>query len=264
MEKSIEVESLDHAFKDPAPSIATPETVIVELHRGLINPNTGQWQTTAEVRELTGKDEEFLASLESNKTITYAMYVNQLVSRATVRIGDTLIQGHKALIEELITGDRDTLLLGIIKATYGPERTFNYPCNACKTPNLITIELDKDFPIQEYEGNLREPFEVTFKNGNKVKFKYPVGSDNIAMGKAETTAQQSTILISRCVVWPDHRDSLYNEEWAKNLSMNDRNLVLRALLSPKVGPKLGEVNTQCVHCGADININIDWVSLLLA
>ncbi len=84
------------------------------------------------------------------------------------------------------------------------------------------------------------------------------------MGKAETTAQQSTILISRCVVWPEHRDSLYNEEWAKNLSMNDRNLVLRALLSPKVGPKLGEVNTQCAHCGADININIDWVSLLLA
>jgi len=264
LENSVEVESFDSAFKDPAPSIALPETVIVELHRGLLNPSTGQWQTTAEVRELTGKDEEFLASLESNKTITYAMYVNQLVSRATVRIGDTQIQGNKSLIEELITGDRDTLLLGIIKATYGPERTFTYPCDSCRTPNSITIELDTDFPMQTAKENLREPFEVLFKKGKKVKFRYPVGSDNIAMGKGETTAQQSTILISRCVVWPEHKDSLFNEEWAKNLSMNDRNLVLKALLSPKVGPKLGEVNTQCVHCGADITVNIDWVSLLLA
>jgi hypothetical protein len=181
-----------------------------------------------------------------------------------VRIGDINTSGSKSLIEELITGDRDTLLLGIIKATYGPERTFTYPCSSCSTPNSITIELDVDFPIQKSKENLRDPFEVTFKNGKKVKFRYPVGSDNIAMGKGETIAQQSTILISRCVVWPDHKDALFNEEWAKNLSMNDRNLILKALLSQKVGPKLGEVNTQCAHCGADIVVNIDWVSLLLA
>ena len=64
MSNTIEVESMDEMFKEPAPVIAAPESVIVELQRGLINPTTGQWQTTAEVRELNGKDEEFLASLD--------------------------------------------------------------------------------------------------------------------------------------------------------------------------------------------------------
>jgi hypothetical protein len=259
-----EVESLDEAFKDPAPSIALPESVIVELQRGLLNTVTGQWQTTAEVRELNGKDEEFLSSLENNKKISYAMYVNTLVSRATVRIGDTTIRNNKSIIEELITGDRDILLLAILKATYGPERTFRYPCNDCNTTNNITINIEEDFPMQETTLNLRDPFFVTLKNGTKLKFRYPVGSDNIAMGKGETTAQQSTLLISRCVVWDDHKDSLYSEEWAKNLGLQDRNTILGEILGPKVGPKLGEVKTQCATCDADITINVDWVSLLLA
>ena len=99
MTNTTEVESMDAAFKDPAPSISLPESVIVELQRGLLNPTTGQWQTTAEVRELNGKDEEFLSSLENNKKITYAMYVNTLVSRATVRIGDTNVRNTKSIIE---------------------------------------------------------------------------------------------------------------------------------------------------------------------
>jgi len=257
MSNTTEVESMDEMFKDPAPVIAAPESVIVELQRGLLNPVTGQWQTTAEVRELNGKDEEFLASLEGNKNITYAMYVGTLVSRATVRIGDTLVKNNKSVIEELITGDRDTLLVAILRATYGPERTFKYPCSACKTSNDVTINIEEDFPIQTTTFNLREPFNVTLKNGEVMKFKLPVGSDNIAMSKGES-------LISRCVVWKEHKDSLYSEEWAKNLGLQDRNAILSAILGPKVGPKLGEVNTQCATCGADIVINVDWVSLLLA
>jgi hypothetical protein len=264
MSNTTEVESMDEMFKDPAPVIAAPESVIVELQRGLLNPVTGQWQTTAEVRELNGKDEEFLASLEGNKNITYAMYVGTLVSRATVRIGDTLVKNNKSVIEELITGDRDTLLVAILRATYGPERTFKYPCSACKTSNDVTINIEEDFPIQTTTFNLREPFNVTLKNGEVMKFKLPVGSDNIAMSKGESLAQQSTLLISRCVVWKEHKDSLYSEEWAKNLGLQDRNAILSAILGPKVGPKLGEVNTQCATCGADIVINVDWVSLLLA
>jgi len=259
-----EVESMDEAFKDPAPSISLPESVIIELYRGLLNPTTGQWQTTAEVRELNGKDEEFLSSLENNKKITYAMYVNTLVSRATVRIGDTNIKNTKSIIEELITGDRDILLLAILKATYGAERTFKYPCSSCNTLNDVTINIEEDFPMQESTLNLRDPFLITLKNGSKLKFRYPVGSDNVAMAKGETTAQQSTLLISRCVIWDQHKDSLYSEEWAKALGLKDRNTILGEILGPKVGPKLGEVKTQCATCDADIIMNVDWVSLLLA
>lgn len=264
MENIVQTESLDDLFKEPAPTIASPESVIVELQRGVINPTTGQWQTTAEVRELNGKDEEFLASLESNKKISYAMYVNSMVSRATVRIGDLEVKNSKYYIEELITGDRDILLISILKATYGPERTFRYPCSSCSVSNDITINIDEDFPIQTTDIDLRSPVKVKLKNGTEMSFRYPVGSDNIAMSKGETTAQQTTILIGRCVIWSEPKDQLHNEEWAKSLSLADRNNILRALFAPNVGPKLGEVKTQCATCGADIVVNVDWVSLLLA
>lgn len=259
-----DADAFNEAIKEPAPSISHPQSVLVELHRGLINPLSGEWQTTAEVRELNGEDEEFLASLENNKKLTYAMYVNTLVTRATLKIGDIEVRSSKSVIEDLIIGDRDTLLLAIVKATYGPERTFKVTCQTCRASNDITINLDDDFPIRKPSVDLRTPFTIKLKDGHIAKFRYPVGADNIAMGKADSVAQQSTILIARCVILPDTKDSSYNESWAKSLGLKDRNNILQQLLGQQVGPDLREVNTQCASCSADINVNIDWVSLLLA
>lgn len=259
-----DADAFNEAVKDPAPAVARPQSVIVDLHRGIIHPLTGEWQTTAEVRELNGEDEEFLSSLENNKKLTYAMYVNTLVTRATLSIGDIKVNSTKSIIEDLIIGDRDTLLLAIVKATYGPERTFKVTCQTCRALNNITINLDEDFPIRKPSVDLKSPFTVKLKDGYIAKFRYPVGADNIAMGKADSIAQQSTILISRCVIMPDNKDPQHNEMWAKSLGLKDRNSILEQLLGQQVGPDLREVNTQCASCSADINVNIDWVSLLLA
>lgn len=259
-----DADAFNEAIKDPAPSVSYPQSVIVDLHRGLIDPLTGEWQTTAEVRELNGEDEEFLASLENNKKLTYAMYVNTLVTRATIKIGSIEVKSSKAVIEDLIIGDRDTLLLAIVKATYGPERTFKVICQTCKSQNSITVNLDEDFPIRKPKVDLKSPFTVKLKDGSIAKFRYPVGADNIAMGKAESVAQQSTILISRCVIFTENKEPHYGEMWAKSLGLKDRNNILQQLLGQEVGPDLREVNTQCASCSADINVNVDWVSLLLA
>lgn len=256
--------AFNDAIKEPAPSISLPQTVLVNLERGLVSQLTGEWQTTAEVRELNGEDEEFLASLDSNKKLTYAMYISTLVTRATIRIGDVEIGNNKALVEDLITGDRDILLLAIVKATYGPERTFKVTCSTCKADNNVTINLDEDFPIRKPNKDLRSPFSVKLKNGKSIKFRYPVSADTIAIGKLESVAQQSTALIARCAINPNGSDNSENESWAKSLGLKDRNTILQQLLGTEVGPDLRGVNTQCASCGADININVDWVSLLLA
>lgn len=259
-----EASAFNTALKEEVPSIGRPESLSVELQRGLMDPSSGLWQTTAEVRELTGEDEEFLASLESDKTMTYSKYMNTLVARATSRIGNIQVNNSQSIVQELVSTDRDILFLGIVRATYGPEKTFNRLCEFCEKPNDITINLIDDFPISEPNFNVHEPLNVPLRKGQLLKFRMPNGADNLYVAKgAKTVAEQSTLLISRCVIWEDGQAPEDLVAWAKSMSLADRNKIIKAILNVELGPKMREVNTQCAHCGETMNVVIDWVSLLL-
>jgi hypothetical protein len=259
-----DVESFNDALKDAVPSIGKPESLEVTLQRGVVDPTTGLWQTVAEVRELTGEDEEFLASLETDRNMTYAKYMNSLIARSTHRIGTVLVNNNQATIQELITGDRDALFLGVIKATYGPEKTFSRICPECEKPNDITINLTEDFPVVKSTVDLHAPLEVTLRKGNKVKVRIPTGADTLYIAKASnTSAEQSTFMIARCTVWDEGEAPADPVTWAKALSLADRNIIVKTLTNIEVGPKMQGVNTQCAHCGTDMEVAVDWVSLLL-
>lgn len=256
--------AFNSALKDEVPSIGRPESLSVELQRGLMDPSSGLWQTSAEVRELTGEDEEFLASLEADKTMTYSKYMNTLVARATSRIGNLQVKNSQSLVQDLISSDRDILFLGIVRATYGPEKTFTRNCELCEKPNDVTINLIDDFPISEPTFNVHDPLSVTLRKGQLVKFRIPNGGDNLFVAKgAKTVAEQSTLLISRCAIWEDGQGPEDPVAWAKSLSLADRNKIIKAILNVELGPRMREVNTQCAHCGESMNVVIDWVSLLL-
>lgn len=258
-----EVTALNNAIKDKVPTIGKPESLTVELQRGLMDPVSGMWQTTAEVRELTGEDEEYLASLENDRNMTYAKYINSLLARSTERIGTIHINGEQKVLHDLVVGDRDALFLGVIKATYGPERTFTRTCTPCGKDSDITINLIDDFPLAQPNVDVHKPIEVTLRKGGTMKFRIPTGSDSMQVVKdGVTSAEQSTLMIARCALWEDGapEDPV---KWAKSLSLADRNKIIKALLNVELGPKIREVNTQCAHCGRDMEIVIDWVSLLL-
>ena len=258
-----EAESVNNALKEDVPTIGKPEPTYVDLIRGIVDSNTGKWHTAAEVRELTGEDEEFLASLESDRSMTYARYMNSLVARATVRIGAIEVNNSPNVVQELIVGDRDLLFLGIVRATYGPEKTFTRNCSTCDKPNDVTINLTEDFPVKMPTIDVHGTLEVPLKRGS-VKVRIPNGADNLYVSKAgSTSAEQSTLLISRCTVWDDIDAPKDPIRWAKSLSLADRNKIVRAILDIEVGPSMREVNTQCAHCSNEMIIAIDWVSLLL-
>jgi hypothetical protein len=258
-----EVTSFNDAIKDKVPTIGKPESLIVELQRGLMDSTTGLWQTTAEVRELTGEDEEYLASLENDRNMTYAKYINSLLARSTERIGNIHINGNQAILQDLVIGDRDSLFLGVIKATYGPEKTFTRTCASCDKDSDITINLVDDFPLTVPNVDVHKPLEVQLRKGGVVKFRIPTGSDSLQVVKdGSTTAEQSTHMIARCAIWEENAPE-NPVQWAKSLSLADRTKIIKTLLNVEIGPKIREVNTQCAHCGQDMEIVIDWVSLLL-
>ena len=144
-------QSANTAIADPAPFIDYPPATDVQLLRGLFNEESGEWETTAIVRELTGEDEEALATFDSKEDITYGEYLVHLLQRAVVSIGSQEVNKNKDIIDKLLIGDRDVLFLAIVRATYGKGREVQLGCGNCGGSNDVVIDLDEDFKMEKVD-----------------------------------------------------------------------------------------------------------------
>ena len=88
--------------------ITPPSDTIVTLPGGYIT-STGEVITEAEVRELNGKDEEAIS-----KAINLGRALITILQRGTVKIGTET--ATETMLDQMLIGDRDQLLLGILKA----------------------------------------------------------------------------------------------------------------------------------------------------
>lgn len=260
-----DVSALNSAIKDPVPELRRSESLIVSLQRGLIDPASGIWQTEAEVREMTGEDEEYMSGVEAKGSISYSDYMLTLLRRTVNRVGNVDVVSSPSVLDNLSIGDRDILFLGVIRATYGRTKEFQATCPHCDNDNDVSIDLEDDFKIQDPSVNLREPIEVTLRNGTVVKLRVPTTGDSSSIGKkSQSSSEQNTYMISRCSVWAEGEQPQNIEKWAKSLNVADRNKMVRAVLDVKAGPKIEEVKVPCAHCDKEMIIRIDWISLLLS
>lgn len=246
-------ETINTALQDPVPFIGEAPDTSVRLLRGF----SGNKDAT--VREMTGADEEFLATLEAKSSMSYPEYVSSLLKRTVVSIGDVEVKKSPDIIDELIVGDRDILFLAVVKATYGKVRTYHLTCPHCKQDTDLSIDIDEDFAVEGTEEDAAKEISVTLRNGKVVNFRHPNGADSKIIGKrAKNVAEQNTLMISRCLML----DVPNKDEWARNLNIGDRTKIIDAILAVKIGPKAGEVNDPCPSCGEQIILPLDWVSLL--
>jgi len=258
-------EAINEAVADPIPSMQRPLSNQIELIRGLQETVDGvaTWHTVATTKELTGADEEYLASIENEDGLTYTEYMNAILQRAVVKIGDLVVADIPGIVNRLILPDRDMLFLGVLRSTYGTEREIRAMCEACGSMNDIVINLDEDFPIKRPAFDVKQPIEV--RVGDAVyKLRLPNGEDTIEAQKvSKTDAQLNTVMLSRCSVFGEIRpqDTL---EWARNLNVNTRRKLVNTLLDLDLGPALEGVDTHCAECGKPMPILLDWVSLLLS
>lgn len=265
MSMSADADTINSAMAEPAPEMPKAVNGEITLLRGLrqTTDNKDTWHTRSVVRELTGEDEEYLANKESAPDLMYIEYMNALLQRAVVSIGDIDVQAHPGVLSKLIMADRDMLFLAIVRSTYGLTRKIRTTCAVCGVKNDVELDLYEDFPVQEPTFDLREPIEVSTSRGT-VYLRLPNGEDTIEAQKLAKTndAALNTYMLARCSVWPADEE-IDRVKWAQGLSIGDRKTLIRSLLDIEVGPKLGEVDTHCAECGELLPILLDWVSLLL-
>lgn len=231
---------------DAVPQIEPPGDDEVRLPGGLVLSD-GSVRKDALVRELTGEDEEALAKAAGN----LLRFTRTLLS-AVVEVGGE--PATKEIIRDLLVGDREALILGIRRATFGNEVTFEqFTCPGCGDQLDITVDLST-LDTKELENPEKREFEVSLRKGAAI-VRLATGADQEAvmdMGVA-TGAEENTLLLSRCVLSINGK-KVNTREQVKQLGLADRKALIAFLAEQQPGPRYDEVKSKHEDCETEFPI----------
>ena len=234
------------------PPVTLPPATDVDLPGGLFDPFNGLI-SKAEIRELTGVDEEAISKIADP-----ARALLSILERATVKIGEET--ATKEVLDSLFAGDREMLLLGIRCATFGNEIKLGPGlCPHCDETQTFNVDLSKDIEIKRLDGD--SEFTVDCKVG-KVLVTLPKGSTQKAIVEStnRTSAELDTIMLKNCVLEINGKE-VFNAEVVRNLGMLDRRTILKEIADRNPGPQLGALKKECQSCGQEVPLPLSLADL---
>jgi hypothetical protein len=233
-------------------TVQFPSDTLVNLPGGFIN-SSGEIVRTAEVRELTGRDEEIIA-----RTGNVARALNATLIRGVVKLGNE--DSTEVMLDQLLGGDRDELLLGIYKVTFGNPAELNTYCGGCDSDKTVYVDLDKDIARKTLSNPAEDrTFTVKGRNG---KSEYEV---NLPTGKAQkemseniekTNAELTTILLQNTVT-KINGSLVLDKRQILDIGLNDREIIQREIAQKVSGPKFDNIVAPCPECGEEVVVPID-------
>lgn len=229
--------------------ITYPSESLVLLPGGYVT-SAGEVIKTAEVRELTGKDEEFMG-----KATTVSKAFNGLLERAVVSIGD--IPVTLEIIDQLLVGDRDALLLGIYKVTFGDEAEFEGFCNGCAEYKPVQINIDEDIEVKTLANPIDDrKFTVKGKK-NTYLVSLPDGTTqkHLVNNSDKTVAELTTLLLEQTVL--EINDTpVISKLQAQNINLADRRKIGEELAKRAPGPRFNPIEVDCPDCEGKVVVPI--------
>jgi hypothetical protein len=249
--------AIDSVNAPPVVEIKTvaPQDSSVSLPGGFISGD-GSLVKYAEVRELNGVDEEAIAKAGS---VGKALMV--MLQRGLVSLGTT--PATKDDLDKLLSGDRDAILIGIRRITFGDEIELGFECSACKAELSIDIDLRTDVPSVSLDDPIEgRTFTYVSKKNGEIKVSLPTGftQRKLLENSDKNRSELNTILLSGCV---DSIGGVPSTGAASvlKLGMKDREDLITEIINRSPGPRLGEVKTTCEACGEDIPLPLSLADL---
>jgi hypothetical protein len=254
---------LDESAASSVPEIKFPEGDIVVLPGGLARKD-GVIKT-AQVKELTGEDEEALA--KASQSPNPFTFLDRLLRCGVTRIGDSK---DEKILGQLLIGDREALILGIRRATYGDEiKISGWICPNCDNIADLTLSVE-DIPSVKLADPSDAEFQISMRKGGYAKVRLANGNDQLAVFEKPdlTQAQRETIMLSRCVI--SLTDSNGSEKlmaafpsMSRGMSIPDRHVVLNELGKRQPGPKYNQIKFNCDSCNKEQSVTVTIGHLFL-
>lgn len=234
--------------------ITPPSETTVTLPGGYINA-VGEVITEAEVRELTGRDEE-----EISKANTLGKALMVILKRGTVRVGDE--PATDKLLDNLLSGDRDMLLLGIFIATFGNVAHLSAYCGSCVESKDVDVEIDKDIKIKVLADPLNDRQFIVKGKKDEFTVILPTGvtQKELLTSGDKTIAELNTLLLENTVVKINDAPVLSKHQ-IQNLGMVDRRTLVDAINARISGPQFNDLVLGCPDCEGEVRVPISLGSL---
>jgi len=233
-------------------TITPPSDPHVELLAGFQEP-FGEFIATAEVRELNGADEEAVARVND-----LSKGLMLILERAVTKLGDK--KPDKDILDALLAGDRELLLLAIRKQTFGSEVTIQGAfCEECPDEMTLTIDLDKDVKMKKLEGS--SAFDVACNIGS-VKVHLPTGNTQkqLVNSGSKTAPELDSIVLKSCVL-EINGQAVLDPNAILKLSVKDRRTILTAISERNPGPQLSSIKKDCPNCGREVPLPLTLADL---
>jgi hypothetical protein len=250
--------------KVDSPEPDEPQDNIVLLLAGFRTKNGDVH--SVEVRELTGEDEEVLARTARTGNNNVFHFMNAVIDCGVVRIGQEKKTENDRILKQLLIGDRDAILLGIRRATYGDTiQLDDWICPSCGESSDIEIPME-DIPVREFKEKV---FTVPLRKGGEAEVKLANGGDQLAVWNDVklNAKERDSLLLSRCLVSITDKDGNKRQAagqaggMARRLSVPDRAAILKQLNDAQPGPRLVDLKITHNTCGDEVSLGVGLAEL---
>lgn len=243
------------------PTMGEPENPVLTLPRGRLVNN--KWETAAEVRELNGADEEYLARRRDPLDYFDAVLALGVTRLGSADLASMSITEREQVLATLLTGERELLFLTVIRATFGNERDLEFQCGSCQGEFTTTLLLDHDFPLVDDLGfDPPLTYEFTTSKGDRVEYRLVNGADQreAASKRNATTAEQNTVVLTNVIKRVNGTVPFDAKEYVLGLSMKDRRDLV-ADMDKRLPTINNEIDLECQSCGTKNRVTLNWGDL---
>jgi hypothetical protein len=236
-------------------ALETPKSTlgVFELPCGYVDA-TGALHTEVALRELTGAEEDLLASKQLNAFKKY----NELLVRCTQRIGTITDRGQiAAAVKGLPVGDRLFLLFAIRRVSIGDEYLFEETCpnTACKHKGNFSVALS-ELKVKKMPEPHKRIYDAVLPSGATARFRVSTGLDEEKAMASEAKTEESQLskgILMRLELLNGAPPEL---QAVREMRWRDR-VALRAQWDAVEGGVDTETDMSCPNCGHEYKKDIE-------
>jgi hypothetical protein len=226
---------------------------VFTLPCGYLVPETNELITEVEVREITGREEDMLASTQ----IPNEGKLTLLIAGCVVRLGAITEKAKLAAIaDELLLGDRVFLLFAIRRVSLGNELSVREVCPECKKKHLYVVDLAEELTVKPMPDPMTRVYDYTLLTDKKVRFRVSSGKDERRVArimKKQRDDALSAMILMRLELLDGEVPTL---EKIKSLTMRERH-ELRDAFNRVEGGVDTALDFTCSECEHEWSKDLD-------
>ena len=227
---------------------------MVELPGGYVT-DSGEVIRIAEVRELNGKDEEAMSRASS-----MSKALMTILNRCTVKIGDA--PATEQMLDNLLAGDRDMLVLAILKVTFGAHPSVMTYCGGCQEAKEVSVDLNSDIKVKVLVDPIEDRVFTLKGKAGEITVQLPTGTlqKELLNNPDKTTAEVTTAILEGTVL-KINESPVFSKAQVQNLSVPDRRMIIEELNKRIPGPQFEALKTVCPDCESEVTVPVTLDSL---